>query len=188
MESTAADSLIIVCFVEVSQSCREKRHHGAHVTFQGQMGWVGTGRALAACACFGAGSQESPGTDVHVNYLVNSAGTFQSVSAMSLLLWGCPEAADPPVARTELRHELQGAALQCHLGGVSWIQLPPSSVAWGTHATSVRPLCLSFSAHSQSCVQMSGANISPSSFSLLLHTDPTRHCTHVRLLPAPTPT
>lgn len=116
MESTAADSLIIVCFVEVSQSCRQKRHHGAHVTFQRQVGWVGTGRALAACACFGAGSQESPGTDVHVNYLVNSAGTFQSVSAVSLLLWGCLEAADPPVARTELWPELQGAALQCHLG------------------------------------------------------------------------
>lgn len=31
-ESTAADSLVIVCFVEVSQSCREKRPPGAHLT------------------------------------------------------------------------------------------------------------------------------------------------------------
>lgn len=45
MESTAADSLVMVCFVEVSQSCREKRPCGAHLTFQRQVGWVGTGRA-----------------------------------------------------------------------------------------------------------------------------------------------
>lgn len=93
MESTAADSLVMVCFEEVSQSCREKRPRGARVTFQRCVGWVGTeqaaghrqGRALAACAGFGPGSQESLGTDVHVNYLVNSAVTFQTASAVSLL-------------------------------------------------------------------------------------------------------
>lgn len=41
MESTAADSLVIVCFVEVSQSCREKRPCGAHLTFQRGVGWMG---------------------------------------------------------------------------------------------------------------------------------------------------
>lgn len=63
MVSTAADSLVIVCFVEVSQSCREKRPHGAHLTFQRSVGWLGTqqaglGTGLAAWARFGPGSQD----------------------------------------------------------------------------------------------------------------------------------
>lgn len=45
MVSTAADSLVIVCFVEVSQSCREKRPHGAHLIFQRSVGWLGTQQA-----------------------------------------------------------------------------------------------------------------------------------------------
>ncbi|KAF2985618.1 hypothetical protein EK904_012153 [Melospiza melodia maxima] len=48
-----------------SQSCREKRPGGAHVTFQRQ---AGTGRAGHwHLGSLGAGSQESPGTDVHVH-------------------------------------------------------------------------------------------------------------------------
>ena len=38
MEITAADSLVIVCFVEVSWSCREKGARGAHRTFKRRVG------------------------------------------------------------------------------------------------------------------------------------------------------
>lgn len=144
MGSTAADSLVIICFVEDSQSCGEKRPRGAPLTFQRQgQGWGQAGQ--------GTGNLCSPETRqsaitqhrVHVNYLVNSGVTFQSVSAMSLLLRGYPGAADLPAARTELRPELLCGLLSL----VEWHLWDPAAslttVAWGTLATSVWPLCLS---------------------------------------------
>lgn len=107
----------------------------------GRQGW-----GQAACAHRQSGASHS--TDMHLNYSVNSRVTSQSVSAIcltaALRVPQAQEAADLRLARTTVV-SISGCCSGLPLVGVSvsWIQLPLTSMVWGTLATSVRPLCLS---------------------------------------------
>lgn len=112
-------------------------------------GWGCWGQAgLGAGSLCSQAVGVSLSVDVHVNYLVSSRVTFQSVSAIyltaALLVAQAQEVADLRLARTTVVW-ISGCCSGLPLVGVSvsWIQLPLTSVAWGTLATSVRPLCLS---------------------------------------------
>lgn len=94
MESTAADSLVIVCFVEVSQSCREERPRGA--LLWRCVGWVGTRQGwgqtglVTGSLCSLCTRQSGPHlaqTCMWITWWMQEL-TSPTVSAISLLLWG----------------------------------------------------------------------------------------------------